>query len=245
MSGKKRRPFELQHFTITQEKVSLPVTTDACIFGALTEFQNPKNILDVGCGSGILMFLMHQKYPNAHILGLEKHPESVQTVQENIRFNNTATAMSVQEVDWWNFNPENPVDAIICNPPFFSNHLPSQELSKRNARHTDNYELWQLLVHLSHWLTHEGMLSMLVPYETLGQLEHLNLDKTTHLLFLKQAQTIRAFQDSKPHLAVVHFQKKNCDYRIIEPLIVYDKPNQFTDESKRVLQAFLQERALK
>jgi tRNA1(Val) A37 N6-methylase TrmN6 len=98
---------------------------------------------------------------------------------------------------------------------------------------------------MSHWLAPEGMLSMLVPYETLGQLEHLNLDKTTHLLFLKQAQTIRAFQDSKPHLAVVHFQKKNCDYRIIEPLIVYDKPNQFTDESKRVLQAFLQERALK
>ena len=68
MPNKKRRPFELKHFTITQEKVSLPVTTNACIFGALTQFDNPHTLLDVGCGSGLLMFMMHQKYPNAQIL---------------------------------------------------------------------------------------------------------------------------------------------------------------------------------
>ena len=243
MSGKKRRPFELQHFTITQENVSLPVTTDACIFGALTEFQNPKNILDVGCGSGILMFLMHQKYPNAQILGLEKHPESVRTVVENIELNNTATSMSVQEVDWWDFNPENQVDALICNPPFFSKHLPSQEMSKRNARHTDNYELWQLLVHMSHWLAPGGTISMLIPYDIRTQMEELGAH--TQSLYLKQSQSIQAFKDSKPHLSVVHFQKKICDYRTLDPLIVYDKPQQFTEESKRLLQAFLQERALK
>lgn len=243
MSGKKRRPFELQHFTITQENVSLPVTTDACIFGALSEFQNPKNILDVGCGSGILMFLMHQKYPNAQILGLEKHPESVQTVVDNIELNNTATAMSVQEVDWWDFHPENLVDALICNPPFFSKQLPSQEISKRNARHTDNYELWQLLVHMSHWLVPEGTISMLIPYDILAQMQEL--DPHTPALYLKQSQSIQAFTDSKPHLAVVHFRKKICDYRTLDPLIVYDKPQQFTQESKCLLQAFLQERALK
>jgi tRNA1Val (adenine37-N6)-methyltransferase len=243
MTEKKRRPFELKHFTITQEKVSLPVTTDACIFGALTQFNKPETLLDVGCGSGLLMFMMHQKYPKAHILGLEKHPESVQTVQENISLNNTASAMSVQEADWWDFKPKNPVDAIICNPPFFSQQLPSLETSKRNARHTQNYELTDLLLHLSAWLGPGGIISMLIPYNILPQMEVLG--SNTPWLYLKQSQSIQAFTDSKPHLAVVHFQKNICDYRKSTPLTVYESPNKFTSESKLLLEPFLQERALK
>ena len=243
MSNKKRRPFELKHFTITQETVSLPVTTDACIFGALTQFDNPHTLLDVGCGSGLLMFMMHQKYPNAQILGLEKHPESVQTVNENIQLNQTETHMRVQEADWWTFKPEKPVDALICNPPFFSQQLPSVETSKRNARHTENYELTDLLLHLSEWLSPEGGISMLIPCDILPQMEEL--DRNTPWLYLDHSQSIQAFAHSKPHLSVVHFQKKICDYRKLEPLIVYESPNKFTSESKLLLEAFLQERALK
>jgi len=243
MPNKKRRPFELKHFTITQEKVSLPVTTDACIFGALAQFDNPRTLLDVGCGSGLLMFMMHQKYPDAQILGLEKHPESVETVNENIQLNQTMPHMQVQEADWWTFKPANPVDAIICNPPFFSQQLPSVETSKRNARHTENYELTDLLLHFSEWLSPEGAISMLIPYDTLPQMELL--DRDTPLLYLKQTHTIQAFTHSKPHLAVLHFQKKICDYHKLEPLVVYESSNKFTKESKLLLDAFLQDRALK
>ena len=242
---KKRRPFELKKFMITQENVSLPVTTDACIFGALSQFHEPKNILDVGCGSGLLMFMMHQKYPMAQILGLERHPESVQTVRQNIQLNDTHNQLSVIQSDWWQFEPEQSFDAIICNPPFFSNQLPSQETVKRNARHTENYLLSELLVHLSKWLNPKGRISMLIPYEKADTIQQNWLEPSQNDLNIKKYHSIRAFKDTPPYLSVVHFeQSKNPQIEEME-LIIYEKQGQFTPASKELLYPFLQDRALK
>ena len=84
---------------------------------------------------------------------------------------------------------------------------------------------------------------MLIPYEDIPQMEELDLN--TPWLYLNHSQSIQAFAHSKPHLSVVHFQKKICDYRKLEPLIVYESLNKFTSESKLLLEGFLQERALK
>ena len=84
---------------------------------------------------------------------------------------------------------------------------------------------------------------MLIPYDTLPQMKELI--GHTLWLYLKQSQSIQSFTHSKPHLAMVHFQKKICDYRKLEPLVVYESPNKFTSESKLLLDDFLQERALK
>ena len=62
-----RKPFEFKNFIIHQESVSLPVNTDSVLFGALTNFNKPTNIYDMGTGTGLLMFMMSQKYPNSNI----------------------------------------------------------------------------------------------------------------------------------------------------------------------------------
>ena len=245
MPTKKRCPFELRNFVIQQENVSLPVTTDACIFGSLTEFESPDTILDVGCGSGVLMFLMHQKYPNAHILGIEKHIESVACVQDNIALNHCEDYLRVQESDWWQFKPERLVNAIICNPPFFSKQLPSQELAKRNARHTEHYELWQLLEHMCQWLTPNGQITLLIPAMPPEHIERDWLTNFTNPLYQVDHRSIQSFEGSQPHVSIVQFAKTPKPFRPQKPLVIYSQKGCFTTEIKAILGPYLQDRALK
>jgi len=245
MATQKRRPFELRKFIVQQENVSLPVTTDACIFGSLTEFESPDTILDVGCGSGILMFLMHQKYPKAHILGIEIHAESVACVKENITLNRCNEYIEVQTADWWQFTPEKKIDAIICNPPFFSHQLPSKENVKRNARHTGSYELWQLLEHMGHWLTPQGRITMLIPATPTEHIETIWLPKINNQLHLVSHRSILSFEDSQPHVCIIQFEKKPKPFKQQKPLVIYAQKGHFTAETKSILTPYLQERALK
>jgi tRNA1Val (adenine37-N6)-methyltransferase len=57
-----RKPFAMKQFSIDQSEVALPVTSDACVFGALAAFQNATHILDIGSGSGVLSLMMAQNF---------------------------------------------------------------------------------------------------------------------------------------------------------------------------------------
>ncbi len=243
---KKRNPFQLKNFTIIQESVSLPVTTDACIFGALTEFNDPHTLIDMGCGSGLLMFLMHQKYPKAKILGIDMHPESIQTVNQNILFNSLPVdRITTQQADWWDYTLNEPVDAIICNPPFFVNQLPSENDLKRSARHTTGYHIAELLNHLESLINENGQISLLVPFETLESIQINWLSAFDIPLYLTFYQAIQSQKNVPPHLCILQFSR--CQRSLIkrENLYVYEQPGIMSMAAKKCLEPYLQERALK
>lgn len=241
--SKHRKPFEFKKFIIHQAEVSLPVTTDACLFGALTEFNNPQRILDMGCGSGLLMFMMHQKYPNAEILGIEKHLASAKTTLKNIHLNHVSHALKVEHSDWWEYTPDIPFDAIICNPPFFENQLASEEESKRNARHTNGYSLYSLLKHAMKWLKEDGEISCLIPYMSIEKIQQKWHSDTHETLYLNTFQSIQSKPNTPPHLLCIKGTKTPKELKFMEPHCVYNSNMKYTEESKRVLQPFLQDRA--
>ena len=74
--------FQFKQFIIHQHLAPLKVTTDACLFGALAECKNPKSILDIGTGTGLLSLMLAQKY-DACILGVEIDESTARLAERN------------------------------------------------------------------------------------------------------------------------------------------------------------------
>ena len=84
---KTRKPFRFKQFEILQEGGCMPVTTDACIFGAMADIGNAKNVLDIGTGTGLLSLMLAQRFPEANFTAIDIDEASVN--QAHINFENS------------------------------------------------------------------------------------------------------------------------------------------------------------
>lgn len=241
-----RKPFEFKNFIIHQESVSLPVNTDSVLFGALTDFNKPTNIYDMGTGTGLLMFMMSQKYPNSNIVGFENDHDSLTCVKQNILSNPRFTNLEVKSFNWWDMQPDKPAQAIICNPPFFFNQLSSNDTKRSISRHLKEYDLFYLLERMSKWLAQDGEIALLLPFEQDVYSKYIEVLNKSQV-HIEQAIKIKAHSEKDFHLWFIFGKKssRNLGKNPIQDLVVYERPGgPFTVESRHLLSPFLQDRAL-
>jgi tRNA1Val (adenine37-N6)-methyltransferase len=204
-----RKPFAMKQFSVAQNEVALPVTSDACVFAALAEFQHATQILDVGSGTGILSLMLAQKYPLAHIHGIDIHRPSVIQAQLNSSNSPFAERISFSQNDFLHFESRQSFDGIICNPPFFENHLPSTDETRRLARHTDSLTLATLTARCARLIQPLGELYLLLPASSQNQiLKTLSQNQfSTHTI-----TSIQATPSKPPHLIAVYAIKNSPDH---------------------------------
>jgi ribosomal protein L11 methyltransferase len=66
-------------------------TTQGCLRGiSLSQGQNLRRCLDMGCGSGILAIAMKKCFPGAEVIAVDNDPESVRVTRENAQLNGVA-----------------------------------------------------------------------------------------------------------------------------------------------------------
>ena len=237
---KQRQPFKFKQFTIEQNLVTLPVTTDACIFGAFCSFNHPKNILDIGTGTRLLSLMMHQKYPTAQIIGIEKHPETASQAFQNCKINGI-NAIEIIENDIFTFNPNVKFDAIISNPPFFTNQLESESLLKNQARHFSNHTFSDFFQCINNLLHNNGNAWILLPYTAL---DTLSIDLSATSLKINKLIGLKPNQSKKEHLLFVNLSFQDCQRPEIETFSIKNSENKFSLDVYNWLEPFYLEQAL-
>lgn len=196
-----RKPFAMKQFTVAQSEVALPVTSDACVFGALANFKNATHILDIGSGTGVLSLMMAQKFPVARIHGIDIHLPSVEQARDNARKSPFADRVSFSHDNILAFEPDAPVNGIICNPPFFENHLPSSDETRRLARHAQSFTLLSLTARCARLLQPHGELLLLLPTSSQNQ---ILAALQQHQFSPQTITTIQATPAKTPHLIAVY-----------------------------------------
>lgn len=147
----------------------MKVSTDACIQGALAATHcvtaNCRRALDIGAGTGLLSLMIAQQNPRLHIDALELDEAAWQQALDNCK-----QSPWPERIDLWHTALQDFVppagkcyDFIICNPPFFHNHLQAPQQQRNQARHSITLNKETLAQSLYPLLEKEGKGCILYP----------------------------------------------------------------------------------
>lgn len=129
--------FRFKQFTIVQDGCAMKVGTDGCLLGGWFDCSRSKNILDVGCGSGLIAIMAAQRC-NAQITGIEIDGNAAIQATENVNNSPWSERIEIINCDFQEYNTDKKFDTIVCNPPFFVNSLKCDKSSRTLARHSDS-----------------------------------------------------------------------------------------------------------
>ncbi len=233
-----RKPFHFKNFSINQENSALGVNTDSCIFGAFIDLDQPKNVLDVGCGNGLLINFLNQKWPYAKYIGIDNHKGSILDAKLNVKnYNNVI----INECDLFEYITDTQFDHIISNPPFFFDDLKSNNEQKNQSKHWSKKEFLKYLNKLKEWITPSGCLWILLP----------NNQNTNPDLFINEGWNIiqeiifKPRENKAAHLRIYKLSRQertNVSTKI--ELTVYEKENSFSKPVFTKLAEFYLDQAL-
>jgi tRNA1Val (adenine37-N6)-methyltransferase len=157
--------FHFKHFNVTQANSSMKVGTDAMLLGALVDAPNPRSVLDIGTGTGVLSLMMAQKFPNSRITAIEVDENALIDCQVNFTSSSWSDRLSVVAIDFLQFSTAETFDLIVSNPPFFEDSLKNPNESKSRARHMDALPIDELIKKSATLLSNEGTLWLILPRE--------------------------------------------------------------------------------
>ncbi len=215
-----RSIFQFKQFALAHGNPGLKITTEACLFGAWSAQFPQQNTLDIGTGCGLLIGMLAQAHPNTHFTGIEIQSEVAQLAAENISELRNSTiqihANSLAEYVGQH-------DFIICNPPFFINHLKNSIASKNQAMHSDTLSPAELATGIQRLLSPDGKFTVLYPPVGMKQFEQaanaigLYINHLCEVKHQNSHETLRwmaqgSFQDSRQETEILCIKKEDKSY---------------------------------
>ncbi|MFT5773225.1 MAG: tRNA1Val (adenine37-N6)-methyltransferase, partial [Algoriphagus sp.] len=118
--------FQFQQFRINQDRCAMKISTDAVLLGALAEADEPKHILDIGTGTGVIALMLAQRFSEAKIVAVELDEQAAMQAGENFEHSRFSEQLSISHAAIQDFSVSNKFDLIVSNPPYFTAHLKGQ-----------------------------------------------------------------------------------------------------------------------
>ncbi|WP_199609461.1 tRNA1(Val) (adenine(37)-N6)-methyltransferase [Flocculibacter collagenilyticus] len=180
--------FTFKEFVVNHERCAMKVGTDGILLGAWAPIVNMHNMLDIGCGSGLISLMLAQRYYQqgtaakagvCNITAIDIDDNAVMQTAENVALSQWSQSIKViqcnffewakeqQEHELHSFDAEyankHNFDLIISNPPFFNDSLISPDESRALARHNVEFDHLALLKVAAQLLRVDGFLAIILP----------------------------------------------------------------------------------
>lgn len=213
----------------------MKVTTVACIQGAWLPQLTPKNILDIGAGTGLLSLMAAQRY-NCTIDSVEIEQDAFTQLKENVAQSLWNSRINCHHEDIKKFakHTGKRYDLIISNPPFYSKQLKSSNTKINHARHDTSLTNEELVEISDRLLNDSGNISILLPPAESAQLHKLCEQSS---LFVASQLLISDSKGKEPKAIVTILSKKSLK-TIAKRLIIKNDEGQYSQDFISLLDSY-------
>lgn len=231
--------FFFKKFGLEDAGCAMKIGTDAVLLGSWTDASVCKNVLDIGTGCGILAIMTAQK-SDAKITAIEIEPVAALQATQNAAQSPWSERINVVNTSLQAFASGKSLcyDMIICNPPFFQNSLPTNNLARNFARHNTALSYAELAQTASALLIEDGSLNVIIPFTEAENFEVLC--NKYELMLLKKTAAI-SVEGKNPNRMLLCFRKtKNKELSPhSDAIAIRHSDNTYTEAYKELTRAFL------
>jgi tRNA1Val (adenine37-N6)-methyltransferase len=229
--------FHFKQFSVDQTGCAMKINTDGVLLGALAEYDNPQNILDIGTGTGVIPLMLAQRFNHVRIDAVEIDQHTAETAKrnfENSKFNNQLHIHPLAIGEYLDAHPDEKFDMVISNPPFYINSLQSPDEKKKQAKHTNVDFFEGLMKDVGEHLTEDGLCWLILPTETAIEVDALSNQSG---MVIQKKINIRSLENSKPHREIVCYGFTNRPMEVQE-FVIYQSVGVYSYAYKELLKPF-------
>ena len=213
----------------------MKVCTDSCILGAWVKAKTEKRILDIGTGTGLLALMLAQKY-EVPIDAVEINAAAAAQAAENVQNSPWPDRISVFNDSIQTFENTTPYlyDLIICNPPFYTNHLATSDQARNQALHNHDLPHGTLMQTVSKLLSKRGNFYVLLPEKEGKDLEKL---AGRQQLFVNERLEVSDKQGGNVLRVILRIQRTNVGL-LEHRLHIKNQNGDYSTSFQRLLQPY-------
>ncbi|MEG1581295.1 MAG: methyltransferase [Bacteroidaceae bacterium] len=226
--------FEFKQFRVNHDQTAMKVGTDGVLLGAWAQHDTPKNILDIGTGSGLVAIMLAQRY-EARILGIDIDTDACLQASKNAKQSPWSERLYIEQADVLTFNPHLTFDLIVCNPPFYENALCSPNQKRTIARCAHVLPFDKLIKKTTALLSQNGTFCVILPCAAVQNFVHLCWINNLHLSRCTHVHT-KVGKTAKRSL--LSFRTTHITTPILHELLLTGSDHKPTEEYKNLTQDY-------
>ena len=220
---------------MTDGNCPMKIGTDGVLLGAWFDIGSARTVLDVGTGCGLIALMLAQRFPQAHITGIDLHLGAQMDAEENFRNSPFNARLTALRGDFLTYPFTGRYEAIVSNPPFFTEDTLPPDTARAAARNAVHLPLEALAQRIAWLLTSEGRAGIVYPFRSAEQAVRIFAENGLHLV---RRTDIKSTEHKTPKRSLLCFSR----IRLCEPtrdtLCLCDAFGKRSEQYRRLTEEF-------
>ena len=228
--------FKFKQFTVFHDRCAMKVGTDGSLLGAWAEVEHARRILDIGTGTGLVALMAAQR-SRADITAIDIDADAAEQARGNAERSPWKERIEVRQMDARKLPDEweGRFDAVVSNPPYFTEELKSPSASRNFARHTDGLSFEELLRNAAKSLAEGGVFSVVLPAGSAPDFMAAALKERLHL---SRQTWVHTKPGAPPKRVLMAFVKGAVLQAEVRRLDIEARPKEYSPEFAELLRPF-------